>query len=119
MGVSAQEKRYALVVGNGNYADLAELKNPVNDATDMAAALRDVGFAVELLTNADLPTMENAVVRLGNRLSEGAGSIGFFFYAGHGVQSRWMPGSPEKPFSRQRRWRRRVCWTPCRTPATA
>jgi hypothetical protein len=79
--------RYALVIGNGNYLELAKLKNPTNDATDMAAALKSLGFEVDLLVNADLVTMEDAVVRLGNRLSGSPSSMGFFFYAGHGVQS--------------------------------
>lgn len=79
--------RYALVIGNGNYKDLGKLKNPVNDATDMAKALDEMGFQVKLLTDADLPSMEDAVIRLGNQLSQSADSTGFFFYAGHGVQS--------------------------------
>ncbi len=87
LSAPAQEKRYALVIGNGNYTELAKLKNPVNDARDIAVSLKGIGFAVDQLLNADLPSMESAVVRLGNRLSEAPGSIGFFFYAGHGVQS--------------------------------
>jgi formylglycine-generating enzyme required for sulfatase activity len=79
--------RYALVIGNGNYTELGKLKNPANDATDMAATLKDLGFKVELLVDADLPEMEDAVIRLGNDLSQSADSTGFFFYAGHGVQS--------------------------------
>lgn len=79
--------RFALVIGNGNYVELGKLKNPANDAADMAAALRDLGFKVDLLTDADLSKMEDAVIRLGTNLSQSADSTGFFFYAGHGVQS--------------------------------
>jgi hypothetical protein len=79
--------RFALVMGNSQYVGVTSLKNPVNDASDMAAALRRLGFTVELLTDADLPRMEEAVVRLGSRLSADHDSIGYFFYAGHGVQS--------------------------------
>ena len=82
--------RYALVIGNGEYKNLGHLKNPVNDATDVSRALQDLGFQVDLLTNSDLPSMEKAVVRLGNRLAEAVDSIGFFYYAGHGVQSNGM-----------------------------
>lgn len=39
------ERRVALVIGNGNYA-ASPLKNPVNDAHDIAGALRDLGFDV-------------------------------------------------------------------------
>ncbi|MDR1626678.1 MAG: caspase family protein, partial [Spirochaetia bacterium] len=48
---AAQEKsaprKFALVIGNGAYRNLARLKNPVNDAGDMGAALRGLGFTVE------------------------------------------------------------------------
>lgn len=45
-------KRVALVIGNGAYRD-APLRNPVNDASDMAKALKKLGFSVTLLTNSD------------------------------------------------------------------
>ena len=47
----AAEKRVALVIGNGAYAS-APLKNPANDARDMGAALRALGFEVIEKTNA-------------------------------------------------------------------
>jgi hypothetical protein len=44
---SAQaEKRVALVIGNSGYKFAGELRNPKNDASDMAAALRRFGFQV-------------------------------------------------------------------------
>ena len=61
--------RFALVIGNGGYVDLGKLKNPVNDATDVAASLRTLGFDVELLTDADLVRMEDGVARLGSKLT--------------------------------------------------
>ena len=79
--------RFALVIGNGDYTAVTKLKNPVNDATDMAAAMKKLGFQVDLLTDASLGQMEDAVVRLGNWLGQSPSSYGFFFYAGHGVQS--------------------------------
>ncbi|GHU08260.1 hypothetical protein FACS1894151_03870 [Spirochaetia bacterium] len=84
--VQAQQK-YALVIGNGAYTSIARLNNPVNDANDMTAALESLGFQVDKILNGNLDQMENAVVRLKNRLSASTGSYGFFFYAGHGVQS--------------------------------
>ncbi len=56
----AAPQRVALVIGNGTYAD-APLRNPVNDATDMAALLRRLGFEVILRTNADQRAMLQAV----------------------------------------------------------
>ena len=41
------DRRVALVVGNSNYSNSSLfLANPRNDATDVAAALRGVGFEV-------------------------------------------------------------------------
>ena len=79
--------RIALVIGNGDYQDLGRLTNPANDARDIAAALRQVGFTVDLRIDADLETMEIAVVEFGRRLASNRGAIGFFYFAGHGVES--------------------------------
>jgi len=38
------EKRVALVIGNSAYRNVAALPNPVNDASDVAAVLRGLGF---------------------------------------------------------------------------
>jgi hypothetical protein len=80
------EARHALVIGNGNYEELGVLKNPANDATDMAGALSNLGFEVQTLIDADVVSMEEAIVRFGQKLSDSVDSVGFFFYAGHGVQ---------------------------------
>jgi tetratricopeptide (TPR) repeat protein len=83
----AAQQKYALVIGNGAYTNITRLNNPVNDANDMATALESLGFQVDKVLNGSLDQMENAVIRLRNRLSTNAASYGFFFYAGHGVQS--------------------------------
>jgi uncharacterized caspase-like protein len=44
--VAQADKRVALVIGNSAYKYAGELANPRNDATDMSAALRNVGFQV-------------------------------------------------------------------------
>jgi tetratricopeptide (TPR) repeat protein len=82
-----QETRVALVIGNSNYSGLAKLANPVHDATDMAETLKRLGFSVTLLLDADQRGMEQGIVRFGNALSASTSNVGFFFYAGHGVQS--------------------------------
>ncbi len=87
-GAAAQSAgRFALVIGNSDYEGIADLTNPVNDAADMAAALRRVGFEVDTLIDAELPEMEEAVVRLGRRMEAMPSSLALFYYAGHGVQS--------------------------------
>jgi hypothetical protein len=42
---AALERRTALVIGNGRY-EAGPLRNPTNDAADMADALRRLGFEV-------------------------------------------------------------------------
>jgi len=81
------QQKYALVIDNGNYTGLSRLANPVNDANDMTAALQGLGFTVDKVLDGSLDQIENAVIRLKNRLSVSKNSYGFFFYAGHGVQS--------------------------------
>ena len=80
-------QKYALVIGNGTYTELGRLINPMNDANDVADALQKIGFTVEKIINGTLDQMDNAVIRLKNRLSVSSNSYGFFFYAGHGIQS--------------------------------
>lgn len=80
---AANERRIALVIGNGAYKN-APLRNPLNDARDMAAALRKLGFAVTLLENANQKSMEDAIRAFGQGL--GRGRVGLFYYAGHGLQ---------------------------------
>ncbi len=77
------EARIALVIGNSKYAD-APLENPVNDASDVAAALRKLRFDVSLQTNVDQERMDEAIKNFGKRLSRGG--VGLFYYAGHGMQ---------------------------------
>ena len=78
-----QERRLALVIGNSAYKT-APLKNPVNDAQDMAVALRNLGFEVMHKENVDQRIMEDAIFEFSNSLKKGG--VGLFYYAGHGVQ---------------------------------
>ncbi len=83
------EKRYALIIGNSNYSkDLGILKNPVNDATDIATELRQSDFEVQLLTNATYIQIREAVRKFHEKLTNGPKdqTVGLFYYAGHGVQ---------------------------------
>ena len=77
-------RRLALVVGNGDYPS-APLRNPVNDARDLAAALHDSGFEVIKLENATLRQLRAAVRDFGDRLKK-EGGVGLFYYAGHAMQ---------------------------------
>ena len=74
----------ALVIGNNDY-QYSRLRNPVNDATDMAKILEQTGFEVILKTNASQKQMDEAINHFKNRLLSTQG-IGLFFFAGHGTQ---------------------------------
>jgi tetratricopeptide (TPR) repeat protein len=83
------EKRYALVIGNSNYnKDIGILKNPVNDATDVATELRKSNFEVQLITNCTYVQLREAMRKFHEKLTNGPKdqTVGLFYYAGHGVQ---------------------------------
>src|SRR5438270_60094 len=79
----AAQRRFALVLGNAAYPG-SPLRNPGNDATDMAARLRQFGFEVTVLRDADKRTMDEAIRRFTTGVPKG--SVGLFYYSGHGAQ---------------------------------
>jgi hypothetical protein len=85
---SAQERRIALVIGNGAYSDVRALRNPVNDARLIRDTLSGLGFEVIYRENADRAAMERAVGAFSARLFEaGPEGVGLFYFAGRGVAS--------------------------------
>jgi len=83
---STEEKRIALVIGNSNYQDeLANLKNPKNDASSLAQALKTLGFYVFEEYDLTKAKMETAIEDFGSCLQKIKG-IGLFYYSGHGMQ---------------------------------
>jgi Caspase domain len=78
------DKRVALVIGNSAYQNTGELRNPSNDAADVTAALRRLGFQVTDGRDLDKRAMERSIRQFGLSL-EGA-DVALFFYAGHGIQ---------------------------------
>jgi uncharacterized caspase-like protein len=80
------QRRIALVIGNGAYTNAPPLKNPPNDARDMAATLKALGFDVTSGVNLNQRDMKRLIREFGQKL-KGGGS-GLFYYAGHGVQSK-------------------------------
>ena len=79
-------KRIALVIGNAAYPGVGALKNPANDANDIAARLKRMGFEVMVRTDVRQKDMLRALTEFGDRIQ--AGSEVLFFYAGHGMQVR-------------------------------
>jgi tetratricopeptide (TPR) repeat protein len=75
--------RRALIIGNGAYAD-TPLQNPVHDAQAMAETLRRVGFDITIVLNGNRSTIEQAVETFTRGVPRG--TVGLFYFAGHGVQ---------------------------------
>jgi Caspase domain/Tetratricopeptide repeat len=78
--------RFALVIGNAKYPDAdAPLKEPINDARDVANELKRDGFDVEVGENLTGEAMRRAFDRLYGRLKPG--SVALVFFSGFGIQS--------------------------------
>ncbi|WP_323770588.1 caspase family protein [Antarctobacter sp.] len=81
------EERIALVIGNSRYANLLTLPSAARDAGELAEHLRNVGFEVHLLTDADTDAVTRAADAFVQRLGQaGRDATGLFYYAGYGVQ---------------------------------
>jgi uncharacterized caspase-like protein len=78
------EKRIALVIGNSAYQNTPKLANPKNDAMDMAAALKKLGFQVIDGFDLDKAGFDRKIRDFATAL-QGA-EMGVLFYAGHGLQ---------------------------------
>jgi uncharacterized caspase-like protein len=74
----------ALVIGNAAYVDAGPLKNPCNDAEDIAARLETCGFSVIRETNCTYKDMDKALKKFKKSLE--GNDVGLFFFAGHGMQ---------------------------------
>jgi len=76
-------RRIALVIGNSSYLTLHYIPNPLNDATDMANALKALGFTVSLGLDLRRAEMNDMLTRFAAdaRTAETA----LIFYSGHGV----------------------------------
>ena len=83
-GAAMAAKRVALVIGNGAYTNAPTLTNPKNDAEDMAAALKSLGFTVILGTDLDKRAMDRKILEFEAALS--GADAGVFHYSGHGLQ---------------------------------
>jgi hypothetical protein len=78
--------RFALVIGNAKYPDAeAPLKEPINDARDVADELKRDGFSVEIGENLTGEAMRRAFDKLYGRIKPG--SVVLVFFSGFGVQS--------------------------------
>ena len=86
---------YALVIGNSNYKNLANLAAASKDASDIAKVLeRDYGFSVKLLLDASRNETIDSLNSLKDQLKENDNFL--LYYAGHGIidetqEGYWQP----------------------------
>src|SRR5262245_25822947 len=81
------EKRLALLIGNQGYAaKVGPLKNPHSDVTLMETSLKQLGFKVTVLRDANYKTMDISLKRFVTEVRRaGPDALSFFYYSGHGV----------------------------------
>src|SRR5690606_16998190 len=77
-------RKYAIVIGNGDYAAIPDLRNAVADAEDVAAFLRAQGYEVRLRTNVTKRGFEEVLRRALFDVTRETEVV--FFFAGHGFQ---------------------------------
>ncbi|MBR1141669.1 caspase family protein [Bradyrhizobium sp. AUGA SZCCT0431] len=79
-------ERFALVIGNSKYPDAeAPLKEPINDARDIAEELKRDGFNVDIGENLTGDGMRRAFERLYGKIKPG--SVALIFFSGFGIQA--------------------------------
>ena len=76
--------RVALVIGNAAYSNAPPLRNSRNDADDMSAQLRRLGFDVVDGRDLDNRGMRAALARFAQKLTGTDAAL--FYYSGHGLQ---------------------------------
>ena len=83
-GSASAEKRVALVIGNSAYKNTLQLKNPHNDATDVAAALNRMGFTTMVGLDLDKNGMDDIEIRFARAARDA--DVALFYYSGHAIQ---------------------------------
>lgn len=82
--VHADTKRVALVIGNAEYQYVANLPNAGNDASDLAEALKRIGFTVWHSQNLDYRGLRIALRDFGRAAKDADTAI--IYFAGHGIE---------------------------------
>jgi uncharacterized caspase-like protein len=92
---------HAIVIGNNNYEELADLKSAANDARAVAQLLKsDYGFKVRLLIDATREDVIGALAKIRAKLTSNDNLL--IYYAGHGVldeyagEDYWLPVNAKK-----------------------
>jgi uncharacterized caspase-like protein/opacity protein-like surface antigen len=81
------QKRFAFVVGNGAYRNVAALPNAINDANATATVLREAGFDVVPALDSTLSGLRGGLDNFIGKLQQaGPGATALVYYAGHAIQ---------------------------------
>ncbi|MBR0778691.1 caspase family protein [Bradyrhizobium diazoefficiens] len=78
------DDRVALVIGNSAYRKITSLPNTSNDANDVAAALRRLGFSSKVVLDGTFDDMRRAILQLGRDAREA--DMAIIYFAGHGIE---------------------------------
>jgi hypothetical protein len=85
--IQGPEQRIALVIGNSNYQNVAQLSNPSNDAKAISQLLNSAGFEVISAIDLNHNEMIQVVQEFSSRIAgRGPNTVAMVYYAGHGVQ---------------------------------
>ena len=81
--VKSNQKRIALIIGNGDY-DSMRLPNPINDSKELMKKLKAIGFKTTALTNLNKVGIEDNIESFAEEAKDY--DVALFYYAGHAVQ---------------------------------
>jgi uncharacterized protein len=80
-------RRVALIIANADYVNGGPLKNPVSDATLIAAALKKAGFqVVDVEANLGTGAFNHALRAFGEQAAGADAAV--IYYAGHGIEAQ-------------------------------
>lgn len=78
------ERRVALVIGNGEYKNIKAIQSPINDAKAMAETLKGLNFEIISGFNLNQKAMKKLISQFGAEIQKGG--VGLFYFAGYGIQ---------------------------------
>ncbi len=80
----SNQKRVALIIGNGTYESSPSLRNPINDAKLMSETLQNLGFEVTMGLNLKYKDVLTALKNFSVNINKA--DVAVFYFAGHGLQ---------------------------------
>jgi uncharacterized caspase-like protein len=75
----------ALVIGQSDYENIGKLTNPANDAKAIDRLLTDLGFEVDLVSNADRRKLTKSLSRFVEDAADA--DVALIYYSGHGIEA--------------------------------